>query len=64
MLLAGVLLSLPLLALIYRAPAPQGPVSIQRLCGQAGPVERHLVARAHLDRGNLIEASQSKPTDR
>lgn len=39
MLVAGFLLAIPLLLLIYRPPAQQGPVSIQRLCGKAAPAQ-------------------------
>ena len=56
MLLAGVLLAIPLLLLIYRPPAPQGPVSIQRLCGNATPVEGLLGQELSLS-GVLVRAT-------
>lgn len=64
MLLAGVLLSLPLLLLIYRAPAPQGPVAIQRLCS---PDQAQLVGREVDVSGTLVQASPlliADPTQR
>lgn len=55
MILAGVLLSVSMLALIYHPPAPPGPVSIQRLCGQVGPVEE-LLGRELSVSGLLVRA--------